>query len=367
MKIAIISDASSIHTARWANGLLKAGHEVHVISQHKPQNTYLPEVKLHIFSNYGVLGYFLMAYKTRKILKAIKPDVTNAHYASGYGTTARLSKVTPVVLSVWGTDIYVFPYKSKFHKYLVKKNIAAADAIASTSHCMAEQIRKISPSISKIFITPFGIDLAQFNNLDKIKTNKNNQKIIIGTVKTMSETYGIDILINAFALLNKSLNSAYPNLSNEIHLRLVGGGPQTHQLQKLTQTLGIEHKVEFIGQVPHKQVPIELAQLDIYVALSREESFGVAVLEAGAARLPVVVSEAAGLAEVTLHEQTGIIVPVENPDMAAEAMTRLILNPSLRKKLGEQAYQHVSKTYNWDHCVQIMENVYLYALQKYGK
>ena len=355
MKIALISGASSIHTIRWANGLAEAGHEVHVITQHEPCDPLVPQVTVHSFPFRGVLGYYLMVPKVRKLLHKLKPDVVNAHYASGYATTARLAGVRPFVLSVWGSDVYSFPYKSALHKWLVRKNLMAADVVASTSYCMAEQIRSIAPNLGDIPITPFGVDMHAYANARPLAAN--NDKLVIGTVKTMASTYGIDILIKAFALLLEKFAVIRPEIAEKIQLRLVGGGSQEEEYKQLVKQLGIDGKVDFIGRVPHKEVPNELAKLDIYVALSRIESFGVAVLEAGAARRPVVVSNAGGLPEVTINGVTGIVAPRENPQAAADALEQLVLNPELRVQMGEAGYKHVAENYAWDICVETMLGV----------
>ncbi|BBI60620.1 hypothetical protein HSBAA_19260 [Vreelandella sulfidaeris] len=98
--------------------------------------------------------------------------------------------------------------------------------------------------------------------------------------------------------------------------------------------------------------------MDIYVALSRRESFGVAIIEAGAARRPVVVSDAGGLPEVTLNNKTGLVVRRENPQAAADAIEQLVLNPELRLQMGEAGKQHVNENYSWDACIKIMERVF---------
>lgn len=364
MKIALISGASSIHTIRWANGLAEAGHEVHVITQHEACDPFLPQVKVHLFPFRGVLGYFLMASKVRKLLHEIKPDVVNAHYASGYATTARLAGVRPFVLSVWGSDVYDFPYKSRLHKWLVRKNLLAADVVASTSHCMAEQTRCIAPELKYIAITPFGVDMQAYANA--VSLVENNNKIVIGTVKTMASKYGIDTLIESFALLVNKFSSAQPSLVEKLQLRLVGSGPQMDEYKQLAVRLGIAQKVSFVGRVPHQEVPNELAKLDIYVALSRldSESFGVAIIEAGAARRPVVVSDAGGLPEVTLDDVTGLVVPRENPQAAADAIEKLVFNPELRMQMGEAGRKHVAETYGWDVCVQTMVKVFKSAIKQ---
>jgi glycosyltransferase involved in cell wall biosynthesis len=291
----------------------------------------------------------------RKLLWQIKPDVVNAHYASGYATTARLANVRPLVLSVWGSDVYDFPYKSPLHKWLVRKNLLAADVVASTSHCMAEQTRSIAPELGDIPITPFGVDMQAYSSAHSLAVN--NDKLVIGTVKTMSSKYGIDTLIEAFALLHEKLRTTEPSLAEKMTLRLVGGGQQMEEYKQLAAKHGLTKKINFIGQVLHKEVPSELAKLDVYVALSRSESFGVAIIEAGAARRPVVVSDAGGLPEVTLNGVTGLVVPRENPQEAADAIEKLVLNPELRVSMGEAGRKHVAETYSWDVCVEQMVKV----------
>lgn len=133
MKILLLSGASSIHTIRWANGLAEIGHEVHLVTQQLPIEPLSKKVTVHQFKNRGIVGYYLLARAVKKIIKNIQPDVLNAHYASGYGTTARLVNWHPYVLSVWGADVYEFPDKSVIHRNLIKKNVLAADLVASTS------------------------------------------------------------------------------------------------------------------------------------------------------------------------------------------------------------------------------------------
>ncbi|WP_355662381.1 glycosyltransferase [Halomonas salifodinae] len=357
MKVALLSGASSIHTIRWANGLSSAGLEVHVISQHPPVEKLSSNVILHLLPYRGVLGYFLMVPSVKKILKNISPDIVNAHYASGYATTARLVGRRPWILSVWGTDVYDFPYKSIFHMWLVKKNIKSADAVASTSHCMAEHTKGLAPELDDINITPFGVDLSGFSSI-KRKPGSASDKITIGTVKTMSHNYGIDLLLKAFADVCKKIELDGTYSFVDLKLRLVGDGADIGSLKVLAAELGIADKVSFVGRVNHENVPGELEKLDIYVALSRKESFGVAIIEAGAAGRPVVVSDAGGLPEVVVNGKTGLVVPGESPEMAAEAILKLVKDRLLMKRMGELARQHVSKNYSWDASVEKMVDLY---------
>lgn len=360
MKIVLIAGADSIHTVRWANCLTKYGHEVHVISQHSSLGKFDSIIKLHLFPFRGILGYFTMVKTVRKLIDEIQPDIINAHYASGYGTTVRLVNFHPYLLSVWGSDIFIFPYKSFLHKWFVKKNILAADSVASTSLAMSEQIRKIVPDIKDIAITPFGVDINKFENDFQLT---NNTIITIGTVKTMDYIYGIDILIEAFSILLVRFQNRENQKKIILKLRLVGGGKQLNEYVLLTHKLNIQDSVEFIGQIDHADVPNELNKLDIYVALSRSESFGVAVLEAGAAGKPVVVSNVGGLPEVVIPNETGLIVKSDNVFEAANAIEKLILNFELRKYMSLNAKNHVSNNYSWDVSIQKMIDLYEETIQ----
>lgn len=359
MKVALLSAASSIHTIRWANGLADVGLEVHVISQQSQLEPMDARVQVHILPFRGVLGYFTMVPAVKKLLKRIKPDIVNAHYASGYGTTARLVGYHPWLLSVWGSDVYDFPYTSALHKWLVRKNLLAADSVASTSVCMADQARSIAPKLSDIAITPFGVDTLYYDSLTTSIADRDiNAPIIIGTVKSLAPTYGIDTLITAFEILLKNISQTHPEIEKSLRLRLVGEGPQELELKALAKQLGLCERIDFVGRVDSSQVPIELEKLDLYVALSRQESFGVAIIEAGAAGRPVVVSDVGGLPEVVLNGQTGIVVPKENPQAAADVISKLVLDRELRIQMGEAGKKHVIDTYDWSSCITTMTNLY---------
>ncbi|RZU99606.1 glycosyltransferase [Spiribacter vilamensis] len=369
MKVALLAGGSSIHTIRWANGLDEAGVEVHLITQHPLLEPVGASVHVHEFPARGVPGYCTMVPGVRRLLREIQPDLVNAHYASGYGTTARLVGYRPWLLSVWGSDVYDFPDKTPLHRWLVRQNLRAADAVASTSHCMAERTRFLARDLGEIAITPFGVDREAFLSVSPRKGDESGegQEVIVGTVKSMAPKYGIDTLLRAFAAVRERLQSEGSALADRLRLRLVGDGPQAEELQVLAKGLGIAAATTFVGRVPHGEVPQELEKLDVYVALSRMESFGVAIIEAGAAGLPVVVSDAGGLPEVTLEGKTGFVVPREDPGAAAEAILRLVQYPELRTRMGAAAQTHVNQNYSWPACIETMQGVYKATIEGYER
>lgn len=357
MKVAILASAYSIHTVQWVKYLSQFGIDVSVISQHPKSDDMPDNISVYILPFSGLKGYFLNVSSVRKILKELRPDIVHAHYASGYGTTARLVDFHPYVLSVWGSDVYDFPYKSKLYRWLIRKNLYSADKLTSTSYCMMQQTLRVAPNLTPFDIVPFGVDLQKFVLSGNLK---NQNEIVIGTVKTLSEKYGIDLLIKAFADLKQKLTARYPELAEQLRLRIIGGGNQRAVLENLVQQLNISEITTFVGKVPHQKVPLELEKLDIYVALSRldSESFGVAIIEAGAMRLPSVVSNVGGLPEVVKDGETGVIVQRENFQQASEALERLVLDSQLRNDMGNSAHNFVANAFSWESCVEKMNQIY---------
>ena len=207
---------------------------------------------------------------------------------------------------------------------------------------MAERTRLICPDLAAIDVVPFGVDTERFSPLPKA-----DGPLVIGTVKTLAPKYGIDTLIQAFGLI------AHESGLEQSRLRLVGDGPQRKPLEALARSLRITDRVDFIGNVPHDRVPAELLKLDVYAALSRRdsESFGVAVIEASACGLPVVVSRVGGLPEVVDEGRSGLVVPKEDPKAAADALLSLARDASLRKSMGEAGRALVLARYAWSDCV----------------
>ena len=365
IKVAFLAGQNSIHTVRWVNAMVEKVEELHLITMHQPIDPVDSRVKTHYLPFKAPLGYILNTNHLKKLLADLQPDLLHVHYASGYGTLGRLSGYHPLMLSVWGSDVYDFPQISFLHRQAVAANLREADWVCSTSEVMAQQTKSICAEIPHLSITPFGIDLEKFH---PVPTLRDRNYLTVGTVKRLAPKYGVDILLKAFARARKmaiSKRSASQTANNteletKLRLMIVGDGTQQPELESLAQQLEIASVTNFVGGVPHEKVPHYLNQLDIYVAASRldSESFGVAVLEASACGLPVVVSDAGGLPEVVEDKVTGYIVPKENVEATAEAILQLIEHSSDRGRLGEAGRKLVCDHYVWQENVELMKDIY---------
>lgn len=352
MKILFIGAATSNHTVRWVNALSGLGHTVMLVSrgdQRHERNEIAIDVKVIYLKFRGSKGYYLNVPELRRIYNKFKPDVVNVHYATGYATLARLAHMRPLVVSCWGSDIYDFPWKNLRNQRLVCRNLNYANAVASTSIAMANKAREVLKNPEKeITITPFGVDTELFKPLEK---NKDNHTPIIGIVKYLEPIYDVALLIKAFSIVCNKLE-AIPKLL------IYGSGSQKEELIKLTEHLRIDNMVEFYDTIPNSQVPEVINSFDVFVNCSVRESFGVAVVEAMACEVPVVVTNAEGYREIVVDRETGIILQDREPESMATALIELLRNDEKRRQYGEAGRKRVLDLYDWKKNICIMEKLY---------
>jgi len=357
LRIVLLGAANSIHLQRWANALAARGHRILLLSQHPCDAALLdPVVERQWLPHRRGLGYVTNAAAVRRFVRQWRGDLLHVHYASGYGTLGALAGVHPALLSVWGSDVYTFPETSPLHRALLRRVLRSTDGLASTSEAMAARVRELVPGIAPLAITPFGVDMDRF-----VPVDRHDGPLTLGTVKTLAAPYGIDLLLRAFAMLkaDPAVASAHPDL----RLLLVGGGPDAAALQVLTRRLGVDGATRFAGAVPHAEVPAWIARLDVYVAASRHESFGVAVVEASACGRPVVTSDAGGLREVVRDGETGFVVPSGDVPALAAALRTLVLDAGLRQRFGAAGRAFVRQAFAWPVCVDRMEAAYAALLK----
>lgn len=368
MKIMFIAPGRSIHSNNWASAMCDRGHTVYFVTQESFTNNQYSFVEsvdkrfiIHHLPFKGKKGFFLNALTIKRITKQINPDIIHVQQAAGYGLLGTYSDKNKAFVSVYGWEVYDL-VKNKLWKRIVGYVLNWYKHIGSTSECMKKQIHKEYPSVkAPIVVTPFGIDMKKF----KYYPNDKNE-IIIGTVKKMDKKYGIEYLIRAFAKSYKDIEVSNPEIAEKLFLELVGPGNQIDELQQLTSNLEISERVRFIGKVPHIDVPKWLSRFDVYVAPSilDSESFGVAVIEASACERPVIVSNVGGLPEVVDNGVTGFIVPAKDVDILSKKMIELIKKPELREEMGAAGKKLVQERYDWEYCVDLMEEIYDAIIKK---
>ena len=358
MKLMLLADLNSTHTIKWVTSLSLWADEIMVCGLSALEtNAYqsLENVKTIALIAQPVqtplfrISYIRVLPEIQKILRDFSPDILHAHFASSYGLLGALSGFHPYILSVCGTDVFAFPNKSFLHTWILKYNFWKADKILSTSHVMADEIKRYT--YKEVEVTPFGIDIMRFKPAS-VRSIFGDSDIVIGTIKALEKEYGIEYLIKAFKLLT----SKYPDMP--LKLLIVGGGSLEKSLKQLTQELELEDKVYFTGKVSFEEVPKYHNMLSVFVSLSNSESFGVAIVEASSCGKPVVVSNVGGLPEVVENGISGYVVSARDPVAASDVMEKLVLDTELCSQIGKQGRERVKRLYNWEDNVKQMISIY---------
>ena len=365
MKIIILSDANSIHTARWAKSLTEEG--IHLIifslfSQTKKMRSFYQKNGIKVVSaqieRFGISKYsrllvkplYLLALvKLKKTINSFSPDLMHAHYASSYGLLAALSNFKPYCVSVWGDDVFI----RKNHiliKFLLKNSFKKSDKIFSTSNTIDRFMRKEFKIETTVI--PFGVDTSYFK---PIKSFKKLNKI--GIIKSLEPYNGIKHLIDAFSLVLKK------NIIN-VELMIVGEGSCEGELKKYVKDLNLTNSISFEGQIEHEKIVSYYNELSLFACPSIRESFGVSIIEASACGVPVIANNVGGIKDLIDHGKTGYLINTSNTTEFAKYIENLILDDSLIKKQGENGRNFVKKNYEWKDSVETLVNNYKNMISK---
>jgi glycosyltransferase involved in cell wall biosynthesis len=167
---------------------------------------------------------------------------------------------------------------------------------------------------------------------------------VIGAIGRLEHQKGFDILIRALADLDG------------VQLVLVGDGSERRSLEKLARILGVADRIAWQGWTDEARS--HLASFDVFALPSRFEGFPLALLEALLARLAVVAADVGDVAEAIHHDETGLLVPSEDPRALADAIQRLLTDANLRRRLGEQGRQLVLQRFTAAHMTHAFESLY---------
>jgi glycosyltransferase involved in cell wall biosynthesis len=151
---------------------------------------------------------------------------------------------------------------------------------------------------------------------------------------------GQDVLIEAFA----NIAHIYPKLD----LVLIGAiDDRLPVLRSQCAKRGVESRVQFFLDMPHKQVANFFRQAIMFVLPSRQEPFGIVVLEAGAFGLPVIASDVGGIPEIMTDGVTGYLVPPADVAALEKRMRILLDRPDVAKEMGRRLHDHVKRNFTW--------------------
>ncbi len=187
-----------------------------------------------------------------------------------------------------------------------------------------------------------GIDNTIFKPVEK----KNEKKYILFTGR-LSYRKGLFDLIEC----GKYICEKYPDIS----FIITGSGILSDTLQERINELGLAKQFKFLGFVTREELIKLYQNATLYVLPSHYEGLPTVLLEAMSCGLPVIATAVSGNLDVITHGKNGILVPPKSPEKIAEAISLLLEDEQIRKKLGENARKTIEEKYTWD----ILSNNYL--------
>lgn len=283
----------------------------------------------------------------RKFCEEFQIAVINPHFPGPIAMTIdrlRRKKIKqkipiPLVLSFHGSDILSITQCSKRALIQWKKLLEHIDGVIVCSHDLENRLTKIFGKIKNICVIHNGLDADMF-----ILKAKNNKKItdrkFILNVGKFEEQKGQDVLISAFA----EMALTYPDLD----LILVGAeGSALSTLRELCIFKEIQQRVKFIINVQHDDIANFFSRATIFTLPSRQEAFGIVLLEAGAFSLPTVASNVGGIPEILIEGVTGYMVPPNDPIALSESLKKLLDSPLTAQTMGRHFHEHILQNFTW--------------------
>ena len=257
-------------------------------------------------------------------------------WTAPYGLLAGILTRTPTVATVHGPA----PAWGRRQQWLARRiaphvagyvsvSMASSRVTASALHLPAGSVRTIYN----------GVTLPT-----ELAPRQEGAEPVIGAVSRFSPEKGLDVLIEAFALVGRG------------RLVVIGDGDERPRLESLVEARGLADRVLFTGWLTGPWA----AQwaFDALVVPSRSEGFGLAVVEAMLAGIPVVATDVGGLPELIEQERTGLLVPADNPDALAGAIARVIDDPDQALQRADVAGVDARKRFSPAAMAAAYENLY---------
>lgn len=245
---------------------------------------------------------------------------------------------TPLLLSFHGADVHGLRSVPRTEFARWRALLLRAHAVVVCSKDLAQKLADVFGSDIAADVVYNGLDVDAFVATAGIVESGHRRKIL--NVAKFEAKKGQDVLVQAFALLAP----AYP----DVDLVLVGAiDDALPMLQALCERMNVAHRVHFVLNLPHVQVASYFQRASIFALPSREEPFGIVLLEAGAFGLPVVASRVGGIPEILEEGVTGWLVPAEDPIALAKSLQLVLDDPAQGQALGIRLRQKVTDEFTW--------------------
>jgi len=354
MNIAIVCyptfGGSGVLATELGKALAEKGHQVHFITYQQPvrlsgfhANLFYHEVRVPTYPLFDFPPYET-ALASAMVDVVINHDIQilHVHYAIPHAAAAYMAKQIlakkgislPVITTLHGTDITLIG-KDKTYSPVVTFSMEESDALTAVSENLKEETYKnfnISKPIEVIYNF---VDIANFN------------KKPVDAFKKMVSPNGEKIIMHAsnFRKLKRvrDVVDVFIRIANQIpaKLLLIGDGPERPELESYTRSLSLCNDIKFLGK--QEQIEDILPIADLFLLPSEYESFGLSALEAMAAEVPVISTNAGGLPEININGFSGFMSNVGDvEDMSKNALS-ILSDPLIHQEFKTNAFTQAKR------------------------
>lgn len=329
--------------------LAKRGCKVHFISYERPvrlseytENVFFHEIEI---PNYSLLRYppvtLSIAAKIVEVCENEGIDIIHVHYALPYSTAAYLAKqiLKPkknikVITTLHGTDISLVGQDKSFLN-IVRFNINESDCITCVSNYLKELTEKEFDPKKEIFVINNFVNHHIFKpKKEKKLFRENNEKIIIH-LSNFRPYKNVLAVIKIFEKILKKIPSK---------LILIGEGVETSNAREYVKNKNLINAVKFLGNQTY--VETILCEGDLFIFPSKEESFGLALVESMSCGLPFVASDVGGIKEVVGNDLLKYLCPADDIEGMYKISLDILLNDKIRDKLSKIVRKRVIENFS---------------------
>jgi glycosyltransferase involved in cell wall biosynthesis len=348
---------------RYARLFMKHGHRATVAILSTSVNA--PLWRKHIFGH----KYILIPIKGLKFIRQFNASICLfsiinenfdlihcfSYYSNFYDILSINANMKSIPLVAQAQSIWKSPPNSvKIRKFFTLRY--AKHLVPMNKEEMRNLMGTYKIPMKKITLVPNFIEFEDMIIKDKFKAreilNINKDEFLILSVARLEYNKGLDILLKGFSKVLKIFDK------KNFKLVIVGEGPEKAYLKKLAEKLGIINSVIFTGFLPNENVQLYYDAADIFVLPSREESFGIVLLEAMAHKLPLIGADNGGIKDIIKHGVNGLLFETENIDSLVSDLVYLIKNEEDRINMGNEGMRLVWSEYNSEKVYSILNKIY---------
>ena len=361
---------SGVLATELGKALAQKGHQVHFITYQQPVrlNVFVPNIFYHEVRvpTYPLFDYppyeTALASALVDVIKNYHLELLHVHYAIPHASAAYMAKKIveqdgidiPFITTLHGTDITLVG-KDKTYAPVVTFSINQSDAITAVSKNLCDETYlnfKIEKPIEVIYNF---VDVERFSRkpIDAFKKviAPNGERILLHA-SNFRKIKRVQDVVKIFYEVNKEIPSK---------LLFVGDGPERGMVEELSRQLGVYDEIRFVGK--QEQMEDILAIGDLFLLTSEYESFGLAALEAMAAGVPVVSTNAGGLGEINIDGVTGYMGNVGDVATMSQQAIAILKEDEILQQFKTNAAQHALK-FDIHNIVPLYEALYERFLPK---